>query len=258
MTLEESELSDLAVQLLADYDAVRPGDLFASGLRLELDDAWRLQAAVVQLREARGERVAGYKVGAMTAGNQKMLGLTQPVWGRLWQSEFYDNGVHLQRSAFANLSIEAEFGILLSHDVVPGMSIDAVAACVEAVYPTLELHNLSLQSKQPHGPELVANNCINCGVVKGTAVTRLEMPCETSLNLVYDGHVTGAWEKLRWPHDILAAIDWLAQSLALQELQLKRGDFILTSAWGPPVPVENYSRVEVNSSAFGDVFAVIT
>ena len=258
MTLRESEVSELAARLLADYDAVRPGDVFASGLRLQLEDAWRLQTAVVQLRETRGERVAGYKVGAVTPGNQKILGLTQPVWGRLWETEFYDSGVNLQRSGFANLSIEAEFGILLSREIEPGMSIDDLATCVEAVYPTLELHNLDLQSVQPHGPELVATNCINCGVVKGAAVNSLQQPGETSLNLVFDGQVIGAWEKLRWPHDILAALDWLAQSLALHDLQLKPGDFVLTSAWGPPVPVLNSSRVDVNSSMFGNVFAVIT
>ena len=258
MTLHESELSDLAERLLADYDAVCPGDVFANGLRLDLDDAWHLQAAVTRLREARGELVAGYKIDAVTPGNQQMLGLTQPVWGRLWQSEFYDSGVRLDRAAYAELSLEAEFGIELSQSVKPGMSMQQLAACVGSVYPTLELHNLRLCSAQPHGPELIANNCINCGDVKGAAVTAIEKPCETSLQLVYDGKLVDSWEKLKWPHDILKALGWLAQSLESQGLHLKRGDFVLTSAWGPPIPVQNHHRVEVTSSAFGDAFAVIT
>lgn len=257
MSVTESELANLAERLLDDYDAVRPGELFADGLRLELVDAWRLQSAVAQLRTSRGERVAGYKVGAVNAGNQQMLGVTEPVWGRLWESEFHESGVQLEKSTYANLAIEAEFGIVLSKDVEPGMGIEELAACVDALYPTLELHNLKFESEQPHGPELVANNCINCGVVKGKPVTQLKESQMTNLKLVFDGQVVDAWDNLAWPHDILAAVDWLSNSLMSQGLRLQRGDFVLTSAWGPPLPVENHARIDVTSSVFGNVFADI-
>lgn len=130
--------------MLADYDAVTPGTIYAEGFRLELRDAWQLQNAVTRLREARGEKVIGYKVGAVFPGNQQMLGIPHPVWGRLWKSELHGDGAVLKKASYANIAIEAEFGITLSADLTPGMSLAEIAASVEAVYPLLELHNLVL------------------------------------------------------------------------------------------------------------------
>ena len=48
--LEEDTLNTIAHQMLADYDAVEPGKIFADGLRLGVPDAWRVQTAVTHLR----------------------------------------------------------------------------------------------------------------------------------------------------------------------------------------------------------------
>ena len=153
MALEDDTLSSIGARMHADYDAGSRGQVFAEGFRLDLPDAWRLQTVVTKLREARGEQVIGYKVGGVDPGNQELLGLPHPVWGRLWGSELHEAGVSLQKSDYANLSIEAEFGITLSSDLKPGMSIDELAASVEAVYPVLELHDQVFRSDPPHGAE---------------------------------------------------------------------------------------------------------
>jgi len=244
--------------MLADYDAGTPGLIFADGFRLNLPDAWRLQSMVTELREARGEKVIGYKVGAVDPGNQKLMGLQHPVWGRLWASELHETGVALNKNDYANISIEAEFAITLSRELKPGLSIDALADSVATVCPVLELHNQVMRGEPPHGHELIANNCINCGVVRGPPVTNLSQSRQTDLKMVYDGQTVDEWEALWWPDDILAAVDWLAQSLGEHGLRLKAGDLILTSAWGPPIPVADCTRVDVTSSAFGSVFATFT
>lgn len=255
MSLQPQAIDDIAARMLADYDAAAPGMIFADGLRLELSDAWRVQGAVTRLRQARGERVIGYKVGCVTPVNQQMMGLSQPVWGRLWDAELHGDGVRLGKSAYANIAIEAEFAVELGVDLEPGMSVAQIAASVASVYPTLELHNLVMRSGEPHGHELIANNCINCGVVRGAAVTDLAAPRDTDLKLVFDGTVVDCWPVLKWPDDIVGAVVWLSAALAEQGLQLRAGDLLLTSAWGPPIPVAAHRRVDVTSSAFGDVYA---
>lgn len=55
---------------------------------------------------------------------------------------------------------------------------------------------------------------------------------------------------------MLSAIGWLAEQLDAQGKQLKAGDRILTGAWGPPIPLNVRSRVDVTSSGFGDVSAI--
>ncbi|MEL6964707.1 MAG: hypothetical protein AAFO01_18295, partial [Pseudomonadota bacterium] len=111
--LDDESLEAIAARMLADYDETNPGTVFAEGLRLSTPDAWRLQTAVTTLREQRGESVVGYKIGCVCPGNQEMMGLTHPVWARLWSSEQHKDGVQLQKSTFANLALEAEFAVTL-------------------------------------------------------------------------------------------------------------------------------------------------
>ena len=118
--LDDTTLTTLAGRMLADYDNATPGTVFAEGLRLTPAEAWRLQSAVADLRERRGERIVGYKIGCVCEGNQKMMGLTHPAWGRLWSTELHETGADLKKARYSNPSMEAEFAISLAAPVDPG------------------------------------------------------------------------------------------------------------------------------------------
>jgi len=257
--IDEVQLNSLANRLLRDYDDHKPGTAFEDGLRLELVDAWRLQSAVADLRELRGEKVIGYKVGCVSEQNQKIMGLNHPVWGRLWSTEQHDDMAELSKVEFANLAIEAEFAITINRTVeLNKLSKEVVTQAVESVFPVLELHNLVLHSDTPSGHELIANNAIHAGVVRGNRIANPRISLETELELIYDGTTVDSWSGIQWPADFLAPICWLATKLGGEGKQLKEGDMILTGAWGPPIPIENNQRVEAKSSAFGDVSATFT
>lgn len=260
MAFDDAALDTLAARMLADYDAATPGMAFADGLRLTAAEGWRVQAAVARLREARGERVVGYKIGCVDLGNRQRMGLDHPAYGRIWSTELHETGAVLDRARYANPAMEAEFAITLAQDIRPGeASPKEILAATEAIYPVIEIHNLTLRGDAPHGPELLANNAINAGVVHGAPVaapTPDQTPDQTTdLKLIHDGEVVDEWDGLTWPRDMLQAIDWLAEQLAAQGLSLKKGDLILTGAFGPPLPIGPEGRVEVTSSAFGDVSA---
>lgn len=257
--LDDATLASLAQRMLDDYDNATPGTAFGEGLRLDIPEAWRLQAAVADLREKRGEVVVGYKIGCVFEGNQKMMGLSHPAYGRLWQGERHADGAALRMADYANPSMEAEFGVTLSGPVVPGKtSPEELLGVIEAVYPVIEIHNLVLRGEAPHGHELLANNAINAGVVLGAPVTDLSAERETDLKLIYDDEVVDDWEGLMWPGGVLQAVGWLADQLAGQGKGLKAGDLVLTGAWGPPIPMDGRSRVDVTSSGFGNVSATFT
>ena len=257
--IDNVQLDSLAVQLLRDYDAHNPGTAFADDIRLELADAYRLQGAVAKLREHRGEKIIGYKIGCVSERNQRAMGLTHPVWGRLWSTEQYEDKTELSLANFANLAIEAEFAVTINRTIDQiDIGKDTVAQAVEAIFPVLELHNFILRSRAPNGHELIANNAIHAGVVRGSLFMNLEAAIETNLQLIYDGRIIDSWSGIQWPADILSHVSWLASTLASEGKQLSEGDMILTGAWGPPIPVENVRRVVVKSSAFGDVSATFT
>ena len=86
-------------------------------------------------------------------------------------------------------------------------------------------------------------------------MTDLNKTSQTDLKLLYDGEIVDEWMALNWPGDLLSAVGWLAGNLAEHNVRLKAGDLLLTGAWGPPIPVNAYTLVEVTSSGFGNVSA---
>jgi 2-keto-4-pentenoate hydratase len=238
-----NNLTQLANKMLSDYDARTPGNLFAEGMRLSLTEAYGVQMQVAQLRELRGEHLAGYKIGCVCQGNQDKNGLTHPVYGRLWSTEQHVTNVTLPIDAFANLAIEGEIAISLRYDIEPKqLSIQDIAEAVDEVFTVIELHNLVLHGDHPTGAELIANNAIHAGVVYSSGVRPpLTGDC-SELSVALDGRIAEHWVNRRWPNDVLSAVPWLVSELAKDNQQLKAGQKILTGAWGPPLPLERPHR----------------
>ena len=78
---------------------------------------------------------------------------------------------------------------------------------------------------------------------------------ETDLKLIYDNEIIDTWNNKMWPGDMLSELNWLVKEQAKNNNYLKKGDLILTGAYGFPVPINDKKLIEVTSSAFGDVKA---
>ena len=136
--LTATQLNKYAFKMLQDYDANTPGTIFKDNFRISVEDACRIQSTVTNLREQRGEEVIGYKIGCVSKDTQCKMGLTKPAWGRLWKNELYLDGVILEKSNFTNPAMEAEFGIILNHDLTPELvNIDYILGSIETIHPII-------------------------------------------------------------------------------------------------------------------------
>ena len=52
--------------------------------------AYDIQARWTDLRLSRGERIAGRKIGLTSQAVRQQLGVSEPDYGTLWQSSFYE------------------------------------------------------------------------------------------------------------------------------------------------------------------------
>ena len=152
--------------------------------------------------------------------------------------------------------MEAEFGVILNRDIRPDLaSFDYILQSIEGVYPLIEIHNLVFYGSEPYGAELLANNAIHAGIVIGPETKISSEKIETDLKLIYDKEIIDTWTNKIWPNDMLSEIDWLIKEQAKKNNYLKKGDLILTGAYGFPVPINEKKLIQVTSSAFGNVEA---
>ena len=254
--LSTKELDFYSNKILDDYDSKNPSTIFKEKIKISNEDALIIQSNVAQLRKKRGEEIIGYKIGCVSKDTQKKMGFTQPACGYLWKSELYQSGITLNKKDYTNPSMEAEFGIILNRDIKSELaSFEYILQSIEGIYPLIEIHNLVFYGNEPYGAELLANNAIHAGVVLGSETKLLLDKIETDLKLIYDNEIIDTWKNKLWPNDMLSEIIWLIKEQAKNNNYLRKGNLILTGAYGFPVPLKDKKLVEVTSSAFGSVKA---
>jgi 2-keto-4-pentenoate hydratase len=256
-SLTQVELKNYARQMLDDYDAKTPGKIFKDRIRLSSRNAYRIQSAVTDLRKKRGEEVIGFKIGCIAKATQEKMGLTQPAWGNLWKNELHSDGVVLKKTNFFNPAMEAEFGIILNRDIQPELvNFEYILSSIETIHPVIEIHNLIFYGNPPLGAELLANNAIHAGVVIGEPTKGQIKSKVTDLKLIFDQEVVDIWQDKRWPYDILSKVQWLVKEQQKLGNIVKKGNLILTGAYGFPIPINEKELIKASSSGFGNVSAI--
>ena len=249
-----SRLGELARRQLDDYDARRPGSIFASNVTMTVEEAYRLQNAVSALRVERGERVVGYKVGCTSTTIRRQLGIDHCVTGRLYEGERFSSGARLRRDGFANLAIEGELAVTLAREPVDNdfREEDRVPTCVARVLPVIELHHKVFRGNTPSAGELIANNAIHAGFVCGDGGAS-DAAGAASLNISVNRRVVASCSGESLTRTIHTSLRWLAQVMRERGETLHSGQVVLTGSIPPLIAIDEPCRVDVVAPPFGTV-----
>ncbi len=248
------DLQELARRMLADYDTRTPGRLFGEPFDLTAVKAYALQAEIARLREERGEKVIGYKVGCTSRVIQEQLGVDEPIFGRLFDTECQLSGVHLSSARYANLAVEGEIAVRLSKDL-PGEPLSANEcreACAE-MFPVIELHHYVLPAAWPPGQWLIASSVMHAGLVLAEAESRCSglVSAAHSISIRINEVVLGFVEAADSLTCNIESLRWLASRFAQFGLQLCKGQVILTGSPMKLYPVVPGDRVVVEAPPLG-------
>jgi 2-keto-4-pentenoate hydratase len=251
----------LAARQLSDYDRHRPGLVFVEqSLPLTLTQAYELQFKVAQLREQRGECLAGYKIGCISRTMQAQLGLDQPVFGHVWESECHASGSVIDTARYDGLAVEGEFAVRLDSDIPSADWLQRNPGALGDGFVIIELHNYVFRAPVAgRAAELVANNAIHAGVVLPVEETTSAAPgasASATLKVVRNGEALGETNGDELEGGLMPGILHLARHLERYDRRLRQGQLILT---GSPLPLWRVvagDRIEVLSEQLGQQVVV--
>ena len=108
---------------------------------LSIDDAYRVSAALHAMREARGEKPRGRKIGFTNRTIWHEYGVYAPIWGYVYDSTVHDLAAStaLPLAGFAEPRIEPEIVFGLSAAPAADMDETALLACLEWVAHGFEI-----------------------------------------------------------------------------------------------------------------------
>jgi 2-keto-4-pentenoate hydratase len=107
----------------------------------DVPTAYAIQTHWTNIRLARGEKIAGRKIGLTSKAIQTQLGVNEPDYGNLWQSSFYeakDGKVNISAADFLQPRIEGEIAFLFGKplrepNITPEQVLDAAEACAMGI-----------------------------------------------------------------------------------------------------------------------------
>src|SRR3954471_12729124 len=130
---------DLATTAEDFWAARQRGEFFPQAYadRLSLDEAYRIQLALIERRVAAGERQIGWKVGLTAKAIQEQFGFHEPVFACILESR--PSGHVFGAAELINPGFETELCIRLGRGLEGMVSLEQVRAAVDVIYPSFEI-----------------------------------------------------------------------------------------------------------------------
>jgi len=242
----------LALDLLDAAQAgarpIRAGDGWPE---LTLNQAYAVQAALLDRRVARGDRPVGLKLGFTSAAKMRQMGVHEVIVGRLTASMLVADGARVDRGRLIHPRVEPEIAFRVGRDV--DLATDTMDAAVDGVCAALEVIDSRYDGFRFDLPRVVADNTSAAAFALGpwsevdpAATGGLRVTMRTGDGTV----VTGSTDAILG-HP-LRALERLAVLGARLGLRLSAGDVILAGAATEALPLLP-GRTEVTVESLGGV-----
>lgn len=213
---------------------------------LTIDDAYLIQAAWLQRKLARGERLVGHKIGLTSRAMQQTMNITTPDSGFLTDAMVFEPDTELVAADFLDPKLEIELAFVLRTDLAGAdLSIDDVLDATEYVIPAVELIAARSHRRDPDSDrtrtvvDTIADNAADAGIICGGQRVG---PHDVDLRWIGAlGTRNGTIEETGVAAGVMGhpatGIIWLARRYAEQGLSLEAGQTILAGSFTRPIDI---------------------
>ncbi len=259
MTPEEHENAAAAL-LQAEATGRQIGLLSLRYPRMDMDDAYAVQAAFVRGKIARGRKVIGWKIGLTSRAMQQALGIDTPDSGVLLDDMLFASGATVPAGRFIAPRIECEIAFVMGAALAgESVSRDDVLAATDHVAPAIEILDTRILRQDPASGtsrnvlDTISDNAANAGIVLGE-----ERHAPDAFDLRRVGVVAmrnGVVEETGLGAGVLndpaESVAWLAHRLARYGQRIGPGQVVLSGSFIRPVECPPGSRICADFATFG-------
>ncbi|TAK48918.1 MAG: 4-oxalocrotonate decarboxylase [Xanthobacteraceae bacterium] len=135
--------------------------------KLDVNQAYEIQALSLERRYKRGEQLIGVKMGLTSRAKMAQVGVHEVIWGRLTDAMRLEEGASLSRQRYVHPRIEPELAFLLKAPLSGEVSALEAMAAVEGIAPAMEIIDSRFRDFKFALPDVVADNSSSSGFVVG-------------------------------------------------------------------------------------------
>lgn len=238
------------------------GPLREADPELTVDDAYRVQEALVELlREADGGEIVGYKLGLTSRPMQEAIGVDQPDYGPVLSSMVFDDGAEIALDDYLQPKVEAEMALVLDRPLKgPGVTGLHAARAVGGAVAALELIDSRIADWNIGLVDTIADHASSAAIVQGGRSVPLDRgdgwdPRYTGMVVTRNGRTEATGAGAAALGDPVAAVAWLANTLAPYDVTLEPGHVIMTGSLHAAFELEPGDLVRAEFDRLGTVTA---
>lgn len=226
---------------------------------LTVQDAYRIQESLVELLlEADGGEVVGYKLGLTSRPMQEAIGVDQPDYGPVLSSMVFDDGAEISLEDYLQPKVEAEMALVLDRPLKgPGVTGLQAASAVGGAVAALEVIDSRIADWDIGLVDTIADHASSAAIVQGGRIVPIEGwdPRHTGMVVSRNGRTVATGAGAAALGDPVAAVAWLANTLAPYGVTLEPGHVIMTGSLHAAFELEPGDLVRAEFDRLGTVTA---
>jgi 2-keto-4-pentenoate hydratase len=220
--------------------------------RLTMDEAYRVQLALIERRVAAGERHIGWKVGLTAKAIQEQFSFHEPLFACILETR--PTGHVFGATELTHPGFETELCVRLGRSLEGKVTAEQVRAAVDVIHPSFEI--IETRGDPVNQMELVvADNGQQRSVIIGAPaqlapnVDLAKVTARVALN--GQDVATGLGSAVLG--NPLNSIQWLAEKLGAYGRSLRSGDIVMTGSFVRQFPLHPGDAAIAEFSGIGRV-----
>jgi len=169
MTLSENRVAELAEHLeRAQLERREVTKITGLEPEMDWDDAYAIQWAIRARKLARGERIAGLKMGLTSRAKMRQMGVETPIYGFLVDSFGVADGGEVRVDELIHPKIEAEIAFVTKAPLRgPGCTVAHALAAIDFALPAIEVIDSRYENFRFDLKSVIADNASSARFVTG-------------------------------------------------------------------------------------------
>jgi 2-keto-4-pentenoate hydratase len=201
--------------------------------QIEPEESYRIQLALIEMKQADGAKVVGKKIGLTSKAMQKMLNVDQPDYGHILDNMVLQDAAVFPLDELIQPKIEPEIAFILDHELKgPGITPIQVLAATRFVVPALEIIDSRIEGWKIKLCDTIADNASSARVVLGNSPKRVDRFDLKLVGMVLEknGEIvpTGAGGAVLGHPAV--AVAWLANAVGQFGVSLGAGEIVMPGA----------------------------
>ena len=261
--LDDDAVTDAARRLLAAERSRQPiRQLSLQYPEMTVEDAYRVQRALVAAKIAQGRTIRARKIGLTSRAMQQAVSITEPDYGVVFDDMVFADGGVVPFGRFIRPRVEVELAFVLDRPLRgPGVTALDVLDATRWVTPALEILDARVQMSDPETGHLrtivdtISDNAADAGIVTGGRAVRPDACDLRRVAAVL--YLNEAIEETGVAAGVLGhpanGVAWLANKLSSHDEFLPAGQVLLAGSFTRPVFVAEGDVIHADFAELGAV-----